>query len=282
MDGWWIAHNGGFESAFAENYLFSFSLPKKTWLVNRYLGTVDNSTRSLAQTAVSTANRNPNCVLRKWSSVGHNDMLATLPLSPQRLLLSDNVLLRLLLRLLGSPPPELLADLLLHLLHGNLRLEGPANSFPPALVQHLQLAPDLLLPGAPPDVDDVDLGPGGGQLGLDGAQLGLEPGVAHEPGVAAPAVQQRQVLQAAGQVGAGHAGAGQDLRQAAGRRGRLLLRLVAREVERRGGGAGGDARELGLDGGREGGRCRRRGCVLCCGGGLLGGYEGAGGGEGVG
>lgn len=107
----------------------------------------------------------------------------------------------------GSPPPQLVPDLGPELLDGNLRLEDPADALFPLVLEQGHLAGDVVLPGAPLQVDEVDVPFRGGELGLEALQLGLELVVGEEPGVAAVALEQGEVGGAEGEVGGAGVGA---------------------------------------------------------------------------
>lgn len=150
-----------------------------------------------------------------------------------------------------APVPQLVANLGLDLVHGDLGLEHPADALLPRVLEGVELGLDELLAAGALDVDLVHVAPGLGELALERPELVLEVVVGQEPGVGAVGVEELQVLDARGEVGGRGVGAAEGRLDVVGggarRRGRVLG-LVARRVEGRGG------REVGVGvvGGRRG------------------------------
>lgn len=119
-------------------------------------------------------------------------------------------------------------------LGGNLGLQHATNTLLPRLLETAKLLADLLLLAAALDVHDVDLAPRGGELALEGGEVGLGLPVGDEPGVLAVGVEEAEVRLAAGEVGVGGVGAGERGREGRGvgrGRERGILDLVAGEVD---------------------------------------------------
>lgn len=120
----------------------------------------------------------------------------------QKAALTSSLRLHLLplLPSIPSPLPHDGIDLPPQALGRDLGLENAAHAPPPRLVQPRDLATKLALQPLPPQRDEVDAPPRGGDLALQGAQLRLELPVAHQPRVLAVAVEQREVLTPRGEV----------------------------------------------------------------------------------